>query len=175
MLANLASKRGWSFRDFLVQTLKNRAVRQGAGAVAALGQCSQSLLHSFERPNLSLDIGDLCRGERADIGTFRPVLHAKSQQLTNLVQREPKFLRSLNEPQSASSLLRKHAISRRSTWRLRQKSLPLVIADRFEIHAALSRQASDRQFLHYVSLSSRLTPVRTYRVKNKIKHVRTTP
>src|SRR5260370_13759294 len=78
MLANLVSKRGCSFRNVLVQTLKNGALRQGAAAVAALGQCSQSFLHSLERPNLLIDIGDLCLRTRTDIGTFRPLLHAKS-------------------------------------------------------------------------------------------------
>ena len=80
-----------------LECVQNRAVPYWAGSAACLGQAVKSIPHSLQIGNLGFDAHELCLGSLAHHRSRGSRSQAQLEQLTNLFEREPEFLRTLDK------------------------------------------------------------------------------
>ncbi len=106
-------------RVLSIQTLKNWTLDEWRASVANPCELAEGLLHRPKTLDLCFYVGDLGLSPCSDISTCCTARHPERQQLSDLCEREPKFLSAPNESQSARGLCGKQTITRcatRGSW-----------------------------------------------------------
>src|SRR6266704_3631683 len=103
--------------------------------------------------NLRFHVNELGFSLPPNINTRGTRPDPQRQEFFDLLQRESQILSVFYEAQPCDRIVRKDPVAGMGSGRLWQKAVALVIADRFDVHAALMGESSRGESFHASSIS----------------------